>query len=76
MPKIFYITRSGLKRVVYTTKSGANYIRSKSGKRYLTDKQIRDSHKKQKPTKKKSSKKKVLKKRAVIFLFLVDEARR
>ena len=67
MPKIFYITRSGLKRVVYTTKSGANYIRSKSGKRYLTDKKIRDSHKKQKPTKKKSSKKKSSKKKSSYF---------
>lgn len=58
MPKIFYITRSGLKRVVYTTKSGAKYIRSGSNKIYLTDKQIKDSHKKRKPTKKKLPKKK------------------
>ena len=70
---MFYITRTGLKRVVYTTKSGAKYIRSKSGKRYLSIKQIRDSHKRKgsfkKPAKKKatSKKKTTSKKKAGFF---------
>ena len=61
---MFYITRSGLKRVVYTTKSGARYIRTKSGKRYLSLKQIKDSHKRKKSFKKPDKKRSTTKKRA------------
>jgi hypothetical protein len=58
MAKMFYVTRTGLKRVVYTTKSGAKYIKTKSGKRYLSIKQIRDSHKRKSSFKKKTTSKK------------------
>lgn len=64
MAKIFYITRTGSKRVVYTTKSGAKYIRSKNTKRYLTNKQIKESHKR---NLKKNPKKKKVKKGFVKF---------
>ena len=66
MGKEFFITRTGSKRIVYTTKSGAKYIRSKNNKRYLTNRQIRESHKrnlKKKIPKKKGSKKKGSKKK-------------
>jgi NADPH-dependent 7-cyano-7-deazaguanine reductase QueF len=45
MAGLFYITRKGTKRTVYTSKSGAKFIKSKASKRYLTSKQIKDSHK-------------------------------
>ena len=63
MGKMFYITGSGLKRVVYTTKSGARYIRTKSGKRYLSLKQIKDSHKRKSSVKKPHKKRATTKKR-------------
>lgn len=67
----YYITRTGKKRIVMISKSGKKYIRSKLGKRYLTNKQIKDSlkrlkdmksEKKTKPAKKKPAKKKPAKK--------------
>ena len=65
MVKVFYIARTGVKRVVYTAKSGAKYIKSKGAKRYLSNKQIKDSHKrasKKKTTPKKKTKRKSAKK--------------
>tara|TARA_B100001248_G_scaffold254557_1_gene233077 strand:+ start:161 stop:370 length:210 start_codon:yes stop_codon:yes gene_type:complete len=64
MAKIYYITRTGSKRVVYITKSGAKYIKNKNSKRYLTDKQIKESHKR---NSKKNPKKKKAKKGTVKF---------
>lgn len=56
MSKEFYVTRTGVKRVVYTTKSGAKYIRSQNKKRYLTKQQIKASHTKAKKPKAKKPK--------------------